>query len=81
MDPYWKYAIAYFAASKFERAICGCSNVNQFIEKWRRDAAYDNPNEGGWKLTAEQAGNKLGTTMGAFYAYRAIHHNGIRVIK
>jgi hypothetical protein len=81
MSNYWKYAVAYYAASKFERSVCGCSNVNQFIEKWRRDAAFSSMQEGGWKLTAEQAGNKLGTTMGAFYAYRAVHRSGVRVIK
>jgi len=81
MSNYWKFAVAVFAASKFERAVCGCSNVNQFVEKWRRDAAYESMNEGGFKVTAELMANKLGTTMGALYAYRQIHRNGIRIIK
>ena len=37
MSPKFKFAVAVFAASKFERPVCGCSNVSQFIEKWRRD--------------------------------------------
>jgi hypothetical protein len=81
LDPIWKTAIAYFAASKFDRSVCGCSNVQQFIDKWRRDAAFTSQEEGAWALTPEQAGNKLGTSMGALYAYRAIHHNGRRIIK
>lgn len=81
LSDYWKPAIAYFAASKFERAVCGCSNVNQFIEKWRRDAAFSSQEEGGFTVTAELAANRLGTTMGALYAYRKIEHPGVRVNK
>ncbi len=81
LSPYWKTAIAYFAASKLDRPVCGCSNITGFVDKWRRDAAFSNQEEGGWTLTPEQASNKLGTTMGALYAYRAIHRNGIRVTK
>lgn len=81
LDPYWKNAIAYYAASKFDRSVCGCSNVQQFIDKWRRDAAFSSQEEGGWTMTPEQAGNKLGTTLGALYAYKQIHRNGVRVIK
>jgi hypothetical protein len=81
LDPYWKYAIAYFAASKFERPVCGCSNVNQFIEKWRRDAAFASESEGGFTVTTELAANRLGTSMGALYAYRRIQQNGVKVNK
>lgn len=72
LAPRWKYAIAYYAASLFEREVCGCSNVNQFIGKWRRDAAFSSMQEGGFSLTPDQAANRLGTTMGAFYAYREV---------
>ena len=81
ISPYWKYAVAYFAASKFERAVCGCSNINQFIEKWRRDGAFTSANEGGFTMTAEQASNRLGTSMGALYAWKRIHGNGVAVNK
>lgn len=80
LDPYWKYAIAYYAASKFERPVCGCSNVNQFIDKWRMDAAFAS-DAGSFTTTAEIAANRLGTTMGALYAYRAIQKLGVRVNK
>lgn len=78
---YWKYAIAYFAASKFEREVCGCSNVQQFIGKWRRDAAFSSQEAGGFTVTAEQAANRLGTSMGALYAWRRIQQNGVKVNK
>ena len=81
MSPYWKYAVAYFAASKFERPVCGCSNVNQFIEKWRRDASYSSMQEGGFTKTAEIMANRLGTSAGALYAYQRIHANGVAVNK
>jgi hypothetical protein len=81
LSNYWKTAVAFFAASKFERAVCGCSNVNQFIEKWRRDSAFSSEQEGGFTVTAEQAANRLGTSMGALYAWRRINQNGMRIIK
>lgn len=81
MSTYWKYAVAYFAASKFERPVCGCSNVNQFIEKWRRDAAFSSQEEGGFTVTAEIAANRLGTSMGALYAWRRIQQLGVRINK
>lgn len=81
LDPYWEMAIAAFAASKFDRPVCGCSNVSSFIDKYRRDAAYSSLQEGGFSITPELAANKLGTTAGALYAYKQIHRNGVRVIK
>jgi hypothetical protein len=81
MDPYWEYAVAYFAASKLDRPVCGCSNVQQFIEKWRRDSAFSSQEEGGFTVTPELMANKLGTSMGAIYAYKQVHRNGVRIIK
>lgn len=80
MSNYWEYAVAYFAASKLDRPTCGCSNVQQFIDKWRTDAAYSE-RDGGYTMTAELLSNKLGTSMGALYAYKRVHQNGVRIIK
>ena len=81
MSPKLKFAVAVFAASKFERPSCGCDNVNQFIEKWRRDGAYSSQNEGGFTMTAEQASNRLGTSMGALHAWRVLHQGDLKVNK
>lgn len=81
LAPYWKSAIAYFAASKFDRPVCGCSNVSAFIDKWRRDAAFSAEDAGSFNLTAEQGSNRLGTSAGALYAWRRINQNGVRVNK
>lgn len=81
LSPYWETAVAYFAASKFERPVCGCSNVSELISKWRRDGAFTSQNEGGFTMTAEQAANRLGTTLGAIYAWKRINQNGVRVNK
>ena len=81
MAPYWEYAVAYYAASKLDRPVCGCSNVEQFIQHWRRDAAFSSQDEGGFTVTPETMANKIGTTMGALYAYKRINKSGIRVIK
>lgn len=80
LDPYWEYAIAYYACSKFERPVCGCSNVQQFIDKWRVDAMVQ-PNGVTIVTTPEMLANRLGTSMGALYAWKRIHQNGVRVVK
>ena len=81
MAPQWEYAVAYYAASKFDRPVCGCSNVNQFIERWRRDLAYSGQGGGSYALTPEMLGNRLGTTAGAVYAWKQIQRPGVRVVK
>lgn len=80
MDPYWEYAVAYYACSKFDRPVCGCSNVQQFIDKWRTDAMVQ-PDGVTIVTTPEMLANRLGTSLGALYAWKRIHQNGIRVVK
>lgn len=80
LSPYWEYAVAYYACSKFERPICGCSNVNQFVEKWRRDISFSDE-AGSYVSTPEMLGNRLGTSVGAIYAWKRIQQNGMKVIK
>lgn len=81
LSPYWKYAVAYYAASLLDRPVCGCSNVSEYIEKWRKDAAFGGIEQGGFNLTQEQLSNRLGTTFGALYAWRRIHQTGVIINK
>lgn len=82
MSPYWKYAVAFFAASKLDRPVCGCSNVNQFIDRWRMDAMATREEAGiNIQITPEALANRLGTTMGALYAWKRINQNGVRILK
>lgn len=81
MDPYWEYAVAYYAASKLDHPVCGCSNVNQFIDKWRKDLLINKADDANFNVTPEMLSNKLGTSMGALYAYKRIQQNGMRVNK
>lgn len=81
MDPYWEYAVAFYAASKIDRPVCGCSNVNQFIDHWKRDLLINRNDDTSFNVTPEMLSNRLGTTMGALYAYKRIHQNGMRVVK
>ena len=81
MSPYWEYAVAYFAASKLDRPTCGCSNVSSFIDRWRRDAAATSAEEGGFTMTSEMASNRLGTSLGAIYAWKRIQQNGVKILK
>ena len=82
MAPYWKYAVAYFAASKLERPVCGCSNVNQFIDRWRTNAMVNSEQSGVTiNITPDQLANRLGATMGAIYAWKQINRNSMRISK
>ena len=84
MSPYWKYAVAFFAASKLDRPVCGCSNVQQFIDRWRIDVMANKFSDGtgmSINVTPEQLSNRLGSTYGALYAWKRIHQNGIRITK
>lgn len=81
MSPYWKTAVAYYAASKLDRGVCGCNNFEQYVERWRLDMMFSSLNDGGFNVTPEFAANRLGTSVGAFYAFRRIHQDGVRVLK
>lgn len=81
LSPYWKFVIAYYAASKLDKSTCGCSNVKVFIEKWQLDASFASMEKGGFTVPVEFAANRLGTTMGALNAYRAIQRPGVKVNK
>jgi hypothetical protein len=81
IDPFWEYAVAYYAASKLDRPVCGCSNVNQFIDQWKRDLLINRNDDASFNVTPEMLSNKLGTTMGAIYAWKRINQNGMRVAK
>lgn len=81
MAKFWEYAVAFYAASKLDRNICGCSNVQQFIDKWRMDVMVNDVDGVNVNITPELLANKLGTSVGAIYAYKRVHQNGMRVIK
>ena len=84
MSPYWKTAVAYFAASKLDRPVCGCSNVQQFIDRWRTDVMANKFSDGtgmSINVTPEQLTNSLGSTFGAIYAWKRINQNGVKVSK
>lgn len=81
MDPYWEKAVAYYAASKLDRPVCGCSNVSQFIDMWRSDITFADDKSSFQNVTPEMAGNRFGTSRGAIFAWRSVHRNGKRINK
>lgn len=81
MAKFWEYAVSFYAASKLDRPVCGCSNVEQFIEKWRVDVAVNEYQGTAISVTPEMLNNKLGTTVGAIYAWKRAHQNGMRIVK
>lgn len=84
MAPYWKYAVAFLAASKLDRPSCGCSNVTEFIDTWRFDMMTSTYGDGkgvSINVTPEQLSNRLGSTRGALYAWKQINRPGVRIDK
>lgn len=81
LSNYWKPVVAYYAASKLDRPVCGCSNVTTFIERWKMDAMFNSDKNLSINITPEQLSNRMGTTLGALYAYKRIHRNGVIVNK
>lgn len=80
MSQYWEPVVAYYAASLLERPVCGCSNVNQFIEMWREDVSEANAKRT-FNVTPEILSNPFGSKMGAVNAWRSINRNGVRINK
>lgn len=81
MAKFWEYAVAFYAASKLDRSVCGCSNVQEFIDKWRTDVAVNDKESLSIQVTPETLNNRLGTSIGAIYAWKRVHQNGMRVVK
>lgn len=81
MSPYWKYAVAFYAASLLDRPVCGCSNIKEFIDRWRMDAMFNADKNLSINVPIDLLSNRLGTTAGAIYAYKRVHQNGVRVNK
>jgi hypothetical protein len=81
MASYWEYAVAFYAASLLDRSVCGCSNVQEFIDKWRMDVSMNEFEGTTVTVTPELLMNKLGTTVGAIYAWKRVQQNGVRILK
>ena len=81
LSNHWKRAVAYYAASMLDRPVCGCSNVTTFIERWRRDAGFNTDKDLQINITPEFLANRLGTTMGAIFAYKQTKRPGVRINK
>lgn len=81
MDPYWEKAVAYYAASKLDRPVCGCSNVSQFIDMWRSDVTFADDKSAFQNISAEKGSNHFGSSRGAIYAWQRVQQNGKKVNK
>lgn len=80
MEPFWEYAVAYYAAGLLDRDVCGCSNVESFVRQWRDDVAFQSDAEGSFQTTPAMLANPLGTSRGAVYAWKSANQNGRRIM-
>lgn len=79
MDPFWEYAVAYYAASLLDRNVCECENVQNFVASWKEDLLRAGADVT-WQITPEMANNPLGTTRGALFAWKCCTDPGRRLI-
>lgn len=80
MDQSWERAVAYYAAALLDREICACSNVHEFIKRWRRDLA-EYMSAGGKNLSASDLACPFGTREGALFAWKRCMQEGVRIGK
>jgi hypothetical protein len=62
--------IAHLATARFERALCGCSNVHDLSEKLRLDVVRNEGREGMFFSTVDLVNNPFGTKYGEVEAWR-----------
>jgi hypothetical protein len=78
MEPYWEYAVAYYAASLLTKGGCDCSGPMGAIEHWQDDHAMSTE-ERNYVMSTGQLNNRLGTTKGAIFAWNAINEEGRKI--
>jgi hypothetical protein len=78
MEPYWEYAVAYYAASLLTKGGCDCSGPMGAIEHWQDDHAMSTE-ERNYVMSPGQLNNRLGTTKGAIFAWNAINEEGRKI--
>ncbi len=81
LSPYWKAAVAYYAASMLERPVCGFSNTTTFIERWKINAMFNPDKNMQVNITPDLLANRLGASAGALFAYKRIQRPGMRINK
>jgi len=72
MDNLMARAVANLAAGLLDRPPCGCAALEERINRWRRDFAFDNGAEelSKFQIAPRDLENPFGTTAGAIYAWR-----------
>jgi hypothetical protein len=68
MDPRLEKMITILSLTHLDREICGCDNVQAYIERWREDKALNGP-ERSYKMSAKQLDCPWGTMEGAWWTY------------
>lgn len=72
LDPYWKSAIAYYAAGLLDKEVHNCcgGNESQLVSRWRVEIDKSS-SEGAFQVTTSIVENLFGiATRGAWYAYQ-----------
>lgn len=74
LDPYWAQTIAFLAAARLEKPVCGCTNVQTVMTELRRDLALADGNDNIPNTDFELLGNPFGTRVGEVKAWRRTMH-------
>lgn len=80
MDPYWKTAVAYFAAGLLDKAVICCGGIqSDAASRWREELDRIHDRSPQFMSTARQIENPFGIpTRGSWYAYNKAKARRIR---
>lgn len=74
LDDYWAQTIAYLAAARLDKPVCGCTNVQSIISELQRDVTLPDSNGRIASLDFSTLSNPFGTRIGEIKAWRRTLH-------
>ncbi len=74
LDNYWAQTIAWLAASRLDKPVCGCTNVQAVVSELQRDLAVADNNNNMPNVDFNLLGNPFGTRVGEVRAWKRVAH-------
>lgn len=74
LDDYWAQTIAYLAAARLDKPVCGCTNVQSIVAELQRDLTRSDANNRTTTVDFNVLSNPFGTRMGEVKAWRRTMH-------
>lgn len=75
LDDYWAQTIAYMAAARLDKPVCGCTNVQSIVSELQRDVTKPDSNGRTTAIDFDTLRNPFGTRVGEIKAWRRTMHH------